>query len=211
LDKEIIMAQPRTIYQFRAELENFKPKIWRLYEVSEDVTVARLAYTTMVLFEMDASHLYCVDLIRKGAEEVHFALPICTEWDIHDKYIHINPAKFKLKDVTDTPGSIFRLSYDFGDCWEIAIKLKKVFVTPNFKKADYPRVIDGEGYGIIEDCGGVWGLGDIVKAFQDKKGKMYNEFSHFLGTKDFDITKFDIKKMNVRLKHEPEFFDYAYQ
>lgn len=45
------------IYQFYAELDDFKPKIWRCFQVSEHITPARLCYIVEVLFEMTASHL----------------------------------------------------------------------------------------------------------------------------------------------------------
>ena len=45
------------IYQFYAELDDCKPKIWRRFQVTDDITVARLGYILQVLFEMKASHL----------------------------------------------------------------------------------------------------------------------------------------------------------
>lgn len=50
------------IYQFYAELDDFKPKIWRRFQVSNDVTIARLGYIVQVLFEMTASHLMAVEV-----------------------------------------------------------------------------------------------------------------------------------------------------
>ena len=32
------------IYQFYAELDDYKPKIWRRFQVSDDITAARLGY-----------------------------------------------------------------------------------------------------------------------------------------------------------------------
>jgi len=38
-----------------------------------------------------------------------------------------------------------------------------------------PRVLEGEGYGIIEDCGGPDILKEIAKAFKKKKGSQYKK------------------------------------
>lgn len=38
------------IYQFYAELDDFKPKVWRRFQVLDDITVARLGYIVQVLF-----------------------------------------------------------------------------------------------------------------------------------------------------------------
>ena len=50
------------IYQFYAELDDYKPKIWRRFQVTDDVTVARLGYIIQVLFEMTASHLMAIEV-----------------------------------------------------------------------------------------------------------------------------------------------------
>jgi hypothetical protein len=44
------------IYQFYAELDDFKPKIWRRFQVTDNVTVARLGYIIQVLFEMTGGY-----------------------------------------------------------------------------------------------------------------------------------------------------------
>lgn len=50
------------IYQFYAELEDYKPKIWRRFQVTDYITVARLGYIVQVLFEMKASHLMAIEV-----------------------------------------------------------------------------------------------------------------------------------------------------
>jgi hypothetical protein len=50
------------IYQFYAELCDYKPKMWRRFQVANNVTMARLGYILMTMFEMKASHLFCFDV-----------------------------------------------------------------------------------------------------------------------------------------------------
>ena len=58
----------QSIYQFYAELRGYKPKIWRRFQVMQNITLARLAYIIMTLFEMKASHLFLIDVpYRKNA------------------------------------------------------------------------------------------------------------------------------------------------
>ena len=49
-------SQP--IYQFYAELKDYKPLIWRRFQVAGNITLAQLGYVTMTLFEMKGSHLF---------------------------------------------------------------------------------------------------------------------------------------------------------
>jgi hypothetical protein len=53
-------SQP--IYQFYAELDNYSPKIWRRFQVMNNITMARLGYIVMTIFEMQASHLFCFEV-----------------------------------------------------------------------------------------------------------------------------------------------------
>jgi hypothetical protein len=66
-----------------------------------------------------------------------------------------------------------------------------------------PRVLDGAGFGIVEDVGGAGGLEDLAKAFKKKKGADYKQFSEWLGIEELDITAFDLDDMNFRLKRIP--------
>jgi len=49
------------IYQLYSELADFEPKIWRRFQVAGNITLARLGYIVMTLYEMKACHLFSVD------------------------------------------------------------------------------------------------------------------------------------------------------
>ena len=60
-------SQP--IYQFYAELNNYQPKIWRRFQVPGNITMARLGYILMTLYEMQASHLFCITVPVREKEK----------------------------------------------------------------------------------------------------------------------------------------------
>ena len=74
-----------------------------------------------------------------------------------------------------------------------------------------PRVLEGEGFGIVEDVGGVWGLENLAKAFKKKKGADYKQFSEWLGVDELDTDAFDIDDMNFRLKKVPRIYKQVYE
>jgi hypothetical protein len=84
--------------------------------------------------------------------------------------------------------------------------LEAVFKDEALHGTDLPRVIEGAGFGIVEDCGGTGGLETLVKAFKKKKGSDYKSFREWLGVDDFDVTAFDIDDMNFRLKRIPRVY-----
>jgi hypothetical protein len=59
-ENRIMAGSP--IYQFYAELNDYKPKIWQCFQVASNITAARLGYILQVLFEMRASHLMAIEV-----------------------------------------------------------------------------------------------------------------------------------------------------
>ena len=81
------------------------------------------------------------------------------------------------------------LIYDFGDNWIFKISVAKVISGHNDKNIE---LIDGIGKGIEEDCGGTWGLIDLIN---DKNNSWNYDYD------DFDINQINDeldKKYNMR-------------
>lgn len=64
----------------------------------------------------------------------------------------------KLYKVLENEGDRASMQYDYGDGWEITLTVEKIFQDAELPGKELPRVLEGEGYGIIEDCGGTGGL-----------------------------------------------------
>jgi hypothetical protein len=93
--------------------------------------------------------------------------------------------------------------YDFGDNWRVLGTLEKELDEPGLAAEELPRVLAGEGFGIVEDCGGIcgiYGLAELAQAFKKRKGEEYEEYREWLGVDSLDLTKFDLDDMNFRLK-----------
>ena len=116
-----------------------------------------------------------------------------------------------LRRLSNTPGLRLCMQYDYGDGWEVELRLETVFQDDALPGKLLPRVLEGEGFGIIEDCGGVSGLERLAKAFQKKKGREYQELSEWLGIDELDLTAFDINDINYRLKKVPRIYQNAYE
>lgn len=231
-------SQP--IYEFYAELQDYRPKIWRRFQVADNVTVARLGYILMTLFEMQASHLFRIEVPvrenirtsfreRLGDEEYD---RIYAEADFGDSFDEnrifevitedtyeyreenekvYDAIEHQLKHVITDPHSKLSLVYDFGDNWTVNVTLERFFRDNELPGRLLPRVLEGKGYGIVEDCGGASGLANLAKAFKKKKGSAYNEYRQWLGLNDFDMDRFDIDDMNFRLQKVPRIYSDIYE
>ena len=226
----------KQIYQLYAELNDYSPKIWRRFEVVSNITVARLGYILMTLFEMQARHLFCLDLpfsenyrirmadqytpkeIEKLTRTFFTENPVYRNLrlELKNEYINSSPdstnaAEALLKNMLNLIGEQIYFTYDFGDNWEVIVKLEKVYSDDTTLASDFPRVLEGAGFGIIEDCGGVPGLADLVAAYKKKFGKVYKKYTEWLGVTDLDLEAFDIDDMNFRLKKLPRIFCDIYE
>ena len=54
--------QSKTVYCLHAELEYYKPKMWRRILVPSDFTMAKLAYTLMSVFRAGGYHMYSFEI-----------------------------------------------------------------------------------------------------------------------------------------------------
>lgn len=203
------------IYQFYAELSDFTPKIWRRFQVSNHITPARLCYIIQVLFEMEASHLMALEVPLESVN-IFLRFEIIDEYceDFHDPHRDVrvfDATRGNLRQLGLEVGSRLNFNYDFGDDWWVMLTLEKILKDKDLPAGELPRILDGAGHGIVEDCGGPGGLEKLAKAFRKKKGADYKLYSSWLGIEDFDINSFDLDDMNFRLKKIPRIYKQSYE
>ncbi len=63
----------------------------------------------------------------------------------------------------------------------------------------YPICLKGKRACPPEDCGGVWGYGDLLEIIKDPDNEEYEEMMDWLGG-GFDPEAFDLDSINQRLK-----------
>jgi hypothetical protein len=213
------------IYQFYAELDEYEPFIWRRFQVAGNLTMAQLAYVIMTMFEMKAGHLFAFELPQDEIAE-GLANGMTPEFSKVYRFEILNEESYVEGDercvILDAKEhTIFRnlsklrerlgFNYDFGDNWWVFLTLEEVFIDKYVAGRELPRVLEGEGYGIIDDCGGVPGLQEVAQAFKKKKGKMYKELKDWLGIDNLDMSALNIEDMNFRLGRLPRIYADMYE
>ncbi len=224
------------IYRFYAELDGYTPKIWRRFEVNGSKTIAELGYILMTMYEMQACHLFCFTYdfgavvledmrTRYSDEELEEFLgksdfadmlkPWRFELPPDDDFGNVNEnwrdaSKYRLKDIADKVPWKLAFEYDYGDSWQVNLTLEsceKVVINAN----ELPNLLEGEGFGIIEDCGGVGGLEELAKAYKKGKGRQYKEKRKWLGLDELDLAVLDVDDINFRLKKLPRIYKECYE
>lgn len=228
------------IYQLYIELEDYKPKMWRRIQILSNITLARLAYVIMTLYEIRNNYSY---EFMKDEEAVYLKKhPEYTRnkerfnrlnkdlnklrYGITSKknfYMYIDKDYGELKDATITKmkdllslknDEIF-FKYDPEINWKFKIVLEEIIDGKRLFVNDFPRVIDGNGYGIIEKYNGSKDL-EKKRNLLKRRGwinddKNYKNYS-LIGQSDrLYMDKLNIDDMNYRLKVLPKVFQQRYE
>lgn len=180
------------IYQLHITLIGSKPKIWRrILEDSETLLpdLHKILQTTMGWFN---AHLHQFKIGK-----VLYAPPMDEEpWDDLGEVDYTN---HKISAFLRKPKDKFRYEYDFGDGWIHDIVLEAV-LSPEGGEF-YPKCTGGKRHCPPEDCGGVWGYAELLKAISNPKHPDYSQMMEWLG-EGFDPEDFDIDQVNEGLKEE---------
>ena len=109
----------------------------------------------------------------------------------------LDERRFCLADLARREKASFIYEYDFGDSWVHEVVVEKTLpADPNNRDA---VCLDGENACPPEDCGGIWGYYELLKALKNPKHKEHQEMLDWLGGQ-FDPGHFDLQKINAQLR-----------
>jgi hypothetical protein len=186
------MAALRTagapVHQLKVTLGGSDPPIWRRVQVAGDISLAKLHQILQIVMGWENSHLhqFMVDGTSYGEPD-----PALQELELKDE------REAKLDQVAPMVGSRFIYEYDFGDGWQHEILVEQI--APTEPGVRYPVCLAGERACPPEDCGGIWGYIDLLKAIRNLDHPEHNEMIDWLG-RDFDPEAFDLDATNRALK-----------
>ena len=177
-------------YDIKIRLDNFRPLTWRDLIIPGGITFEDLHQIIQKLMDFYNMHLYEFEInnnlvmIDERSDIDDFLSPPGLK-QLYAKDEIIDPYFNKKKKIG--------YRYDFGDGWSFTIEIKKK-VKYEHRYATLKRY-KGE-YNPVEDCGGVWGLSELIeeKQFANEDDEYYDdEFS-------FDLNKFDLEEKKEMLE-----------
>ncbi len=172
------------IIQIKVTIEDIKPLIWRRLLVKSSSTFFELHNILQITFGWENSHIF--------------------QFKVEDYFIGIpDPDNIEVIDANDlTLGNILTekdyevtYEYDFGDSWEHIIKVEKFLYAD--LDSEYPVYSAGKMAAPPENCGGVTGYYQIMKARGNKKHPEYEQLKG--GRKSFNPGYFNIESVNNQL------------
>ncbi len=167
--KEIWITLPvrrpfKNIFQIKITLLETDPPVWRRIQIPETFTFYDLHVAIQNAMGWTDSHLHLFEIEYDDGPEkrVRIDAPYCVE-DIEGDRILLT-TEVALSEYFCGPGDKMMYTYDFGDNWKHEVILEEVFHRE--LKVKYPRCLAGELACPPEDCGGVPGYYECIKALK---------------------------------------------
>ena len=177
------------VFQFKITMLGIRPLIWRRFRVHNDISFRQLHNIVQIVMGWENYHLFSFSLGWNRFVQSEMAL--------EDK-----SASHRLNEFIQRENTIMGYEYDFGDCWQHELVLEKILTA---SRKPVPLCTHGRRACPPEDCGGVWGYMELVKAMKARRGRRYREYKEWLGGY-FNPDEFDIEDIN-RLLADPEMCD----
>ena len=171
------------VFQFKIELLETSPLVWRRIQVSENVTFWDLHVAIQDAMGWTDTHLHAFEVedVEKGRVEIGIPDP--------DGGADVVPGwTCKVAEVFRSPGDQLVYEYDFGDGWRHSILLEQIaLVEPG---ARYPRCVEGARKCPPEDCGGPYRFAEFLQTVEDPGHPEHDEILEWCGG-SFDAGAFD--------------------
>lgn len=148
-------------------LKGSKPRVWRRIVVDDSMCSEDFMDYVMAIFHMDGFHLY--ELIIPG-ERPKLGHGFAQDFSF-DEPEEPQEEEETLAELFDKGIKRMTFLYDFGDGWEVDIRLEGRMEELDKKVKKVPCVLRGAGYGIIEDVGGIWMLNAIAAGDREILGE----------------------------------------
>jgi len=171
------MTKKRTniVYQFRIELSEIEPTIWRVIHVP-----SKYSFWDLHVGIQDAMgwldyhlHAFRIRMPHKKKEmeigipdDEYFDHPVIPGWEVPIASVFTEPGKSAIYD------------YDFGDGWSHIVLLEGILLKREGTK--YPLCVAGERACPPEDCGGVSGYYQLIEILADPNHPEYDEYNEWL-------------------------------
>ena len=168
-------------------------KIWRVAQISSNAHLCDLGYMILATFDTMAYHLF--NITYKG---VTYELPSDEEEIPEDKCVFF----VKLSELNFKIGDKLTMIYDFGCEQEFEIEVTDIQPMGRGQGRAYPKIIAGEGRGIIDDMSAD-ALTELIQQI-DKTGSSGIQYAGdgiiFDNMPDWDYRNYSIEFDNCLLK-----------
>jgi hypothetical protein len=182
------------IYQLQVLLSGTEPIIWRRLQVPGTANLGWLHAVLQVAMGWTNSHLH-----QFICGEHIYADP-SAEFDQYEGDPPVlDENKVTLGELLKDIGQGLFYEYDFGDSWEHLVKVEKI-LPADASTLVTAACLAGARACPPEDCGGIGGYAELLKALKNKKHPEHRSMKEWLG-RPFDPEFFDVETTSNWLRY----------
>lgn len=180
------------VFQFKIELDEITPKIWRRIQVPSEYNFWDLHVAIADSMGWLDYHLHHFAIRGKGKRNVvHIGIP---DFDRTYELQEVYPGwEIWMMAYFNDLGVEAKYLYDYGDGWEHKVKLEGYMYRE--KGIKYPICIGGECACPPEDCGGVTGYYNVLETLSDSDHFDHEDMRTWVG-KDWEPERFNRDGVN---------------
>jgi hypothetical protein len=189
------------IYRIRIDLDDASPPVWRRLDLRSDLPLDVVYQVLQVAFEWTDSHLHRFSL-GGGPFDHHSQLFLCP-YDVQDRDFDrddgVPESEVRLDETLQEPGDLLHYVYDYGDSWELTMRLEEVLTA----YCDFPAaaVVDGRRAAPPEDCGGIVDAESLAEVLDDPARFEPDEINQALRSPFFILREYGVDRRLVDLVH----------
>jgi hypothetical protein len=184
------ISAEEAVCQIKIVLVGTKPPVWRRVLVPANFTLAQLHDAVQATMGWEDCHLHQFFMGKS-----RFGVPDPNEAFMGGS-LTLNEKNACLANALNKIGAKATYIYDFGDSWEHALTVEKIFSAE--PGVAYPLCTDGKLAGPPEDCGGIPGFYHMQEALADPNHEDHEDMKDWI--ESFDPEAFSIDAVNQRLR-----------
>ncbi|OPY16409.1 MAG: Plasmid pRiA4b ORF-3-like protein [Syntrophus sp. PtaB.Bin075] len=163
------------VYQFRIELLEIEPTIWRTIQVPSEYSFWDLHVAIQDAMGWLDYHLHAFHVrMPHRRRDTEIGIPDDEDFD----HAVLPGWQVPITEYFTEPGKSAIYDYDFGDGWSHRVLLEAMLLKED--RAKYPRCIAGERACPPEDCGGVHGYYELLEILGNTDHAEYEEYIEWL-------------------------------
>jgi hypothetical protein len=182
-------TQARTVHRLKVTLRQIRPPVWRRIEVPSNMKLSELAAVLEAAMGWLGGHLHAFE-----ADGVVYEIPDDESFGFRSS---VDEHKARLGDVLPAVKLTMRWDYDFGDGWEHDVVVEAI--EPQRSDVTYPVCLAGKRACPPDDCGGLWGYGNLLAAHSDPTHGEHVELTEWTPP-GFDPEAFDIAEATKMMR-----------
>jgi hypothetical protein len=177
----------KCVLQFKIELNEIDPLIWRRIQIPTDYNLWDLHVAIQDSMGWLDYHLHHFEFKGRGKDKkVHIGIP---DFDGVDDTFELFPAwEIPVMHYFKDLGLTAKYLYDYGDSWEHTVRLEGYMFKE--KSVKYPICIDGARACPPEDCGGVDRYQELLETLADTSSENHEQLKLWVGS-EWNSEKFD--------------------